>query len=265
MCIRDRSLTGCTVDQDGDGVEPPEDCDDQDAAVSPGAAEVCDGRDNDCDGRVDIDALDARPWFLDADGDGVGAGEAVAACQAPDQHVEASGDCDDSDPRRHPGALDHPLDGLDSDCDGVDPEPTPPARLQRALKRLSEQGYETPITYAGQTCCTALPGGPARDGSQLDVEVDAFIWQVNLRSERRLGPFRLQGGLTCFVFPNAQSRTKSDAPRRYVDWLLDDRTFKRPAELWEDASMACVLDYPSPNREVVAKEAKAALDAAEAD
>jgi streptogramin lyase len=41
------------VDSDDDGFLPPEDCDDSDAAVNPGATEVCDGSDNNCDGNID--------------------------------------------------------------------------------------------------------------------------------------------------------------------------------------------------------------------
>ncbi|MBI4603530.1 MAG: hypothetical protein HY721_16380 [Planctomycetes bacterium] len=40
-------------DQDGDGFSPPQDCDDMDARVNPNAQEVCDNRDNDCDGATD--------------------------------------------------------------------------------------------------------------------------------------------------------------------------------------------------------------------
>ncbi len=41
-------------DQDGDGYTPADgDCDDNDASVYPGAAEQCDGQDNDCDGDTD--------------------------------------------------------------------------------------------------------------------------------------------------------------------------------------------------------------------
>ncbi|MDO9280679.1 MAG: MopE-related protein [Pseudomonadota bacterium] len=51
------------VDADGDGSTADEDCDDGDATVFPGAPELCDGRDNNCDGRFDIDE--------DADEDGL--------------------------------------------------------------------------------------------------------------------------------------------------------------------------------------------------
>jgi hypothetical protein len=51
------------VDADGDGYADDEDCDDRDETVYPGAPELCDGRDNNCDGRFDIDE--------DADEDGL--------------------------------------------------------------------------------------------------------------------------------------------------------------------------------------------------
>ncbi|MBI4817286.1 MAG: putative metal-binding motif-containing protein [Deltaproteobacteria bacterium] len=42
------------VGEDADGVTTCEgDCDDRFSAVKPGAAEVCDGSDNDCNGLVD--------------------------------------------------------------------------------------------------------------------------------------------------------------------------------------------------------------------
>jgi hypothetical protein len=45
--------TAGTPDNDGDGVSRDNDCDDYDPEIHPGAVEVCDGVDNDCNGTVD--------------------------------------------------------------------------------------------------------------------------------------------------------------------------------------------------------------------
>ena len=65
--------SGGGPDSDLDGYGENEDCDDADPAVNPGASEVCDGVDNNCDGQVDgFDAVDAQTRYTDADGDGFG-------------------------------------------------------------------------------------------------------------------------------------------------------------------------------------------------
>jgi hypothetical protein len=91
--------TPCGADYDGDGWCAPEDCDIVDASVYPGAPELCDGLDNDCDGVVPAAEFDA-----DSDG--------FWPCQ---------GDCNDGDGTVLPGAPEL-CDGLDNDCDGVVPE-----------------------------------------------------------------------------------------------------------------------------------------------
>jgi len=89
-------LTG-GFDDDGDGwTDKCGDCDDDDASVYPGAEELCDGLDHDCNGTVD----DA-----DLDGDGY----LATAC--------GGGDCDDLDPVTNPDSTEV-CDGLDNDCDG---------------------------------------------------------------------------------------------------------------------------------------------------
>ena len=53
------------VDEDGDGVPAEEDCNDQDADISPNVPELCDWVDNDCDGVVDGWSLCAGSFELD--------------------------------------------------------------------------------------------------------------------------------------------------------------------------------------------------------
>ena len=106
-------------DEDGDGVEFEEDCDDLNAEVFPGAPELCDGLDNDCDGRVDDEPSDAPAWHADADGDGYGdPNSAVTACEAPAGLIADNSDCDDATTTVNPAAAEV-CDGLDNNCDGL--------------------------------------------------------------------------------------------------------------------------------------------------
>jgi hypothetical protein len=106
------------VDADGDGYDASEDCDDEDAAVHPGAEETCNGIDDDCDGATDEDPTDGSTWYADADGDGYGdAGQTVEGCDPGEGWTEEPGDCDDSEAAVHPGA-EEICNGIDDDCDG---------------------------------------------------------------------------------------------------------------------------------------------------
>jgi hypothetical protein len=90
-------------DADGDGFTSDVDCDDSDPNVFPGAVELCNGKDDDCDGAVD----EGLP-VIDADHDGH---YLPGSCAAP------ADDCDDTDPAVYPGAAEV-CDAKDNDCDG---------------------------------------------------------------------------------------------------------------------------------------------------
>ncbi|MCK6586562.1 MAG: hypothetical protein HUU21_32765 [Polyangiaceae bacterium] len=98
------------IDNDGDGATSCDDCDDADSATYPGATEVCDGKDNNCDGAID----EGNVCCVDPDGDGVcDPADNCPGVANPDQ-ANADGDllgdaCDDC-----------PFDAAnDADGDGV--------------------------------------------------------------------------------------------------------------------------------------------------
>ncbi|HMP86452.1 MAG TPA: putative metal-binding motif-containing protein, partial [Lacibacter sp.] len=76
------------------------DCNDDNATVFPGAPELCDGIDNDCNGITD-DNLPLNVWYRDADEDGFGNPfEILRTCSPtpPPGYVSNDDDCDDSNP-----------------------------------------------------------------------------------------------------------------------------------------------------------------------
>jgi len=115
----DASITDIDCDRPSGYVADSTDCDDTVGTTNPGADEVCDGVDNDCDGEIDEEgATDASTWYADSDGDGYGDASATAiGCDQPSGYVADGSDCDDTDGSEHPGA-DEVCDGDDDDCDG---------------------------------------------------------------------------------------------------------------------------------------------------
>ena len=96
----------CEGDTDGDGVANEFDCLPLNPAAYPGAEEVCDGVDNDCDFVVD-------QGFPDSDADG------LKNCVDPDDDDDVSpddADCAPLNPAVHPAAVEV-CDGVDNDCD----------------------------------------------------------------------------------------------------------------------------------------------------
>jgi len=108
------------TDRDGDRFAPADgDCDDDDPDVNPGAPETCNGIDDDCDGMIDVGALEAEPRWTDRDGDGFGTGDPVSACPDAADTASVGGDCDDTAADTNPGAEERCNDGIDNDCDGT--------------------------------------------------------------------------------------------------------------------------------------------------
>jgi len=142
------SLVTYYLDEDRDGYGTPfesfercapqsnwtdnaDDCNDRDRRINPGADEICNNIDDDCDTFVDDDdpnILEASQdtFYRDGDGDGYGdASRPVLACVAvPGFSTPRSTDCDDLNAMINPGAVDICNGGIDDDCDPSTDEDT---------------------------------------------------------------------------------------------------------------------------------------------
>jgi hypothetical protein len=99
------------------------DCDDTRATVHPGAAETCNGIDDNCSGVIDEGVK--TTYFADADGDGFGNPSVnTQACTRPTGYVTSNTDCNDTNNAVHPGATEV-CNGIDDNCNGSVDEGNP--------------------------------------------------------------------------------------------------------------------------------------------
>jgi len=92
------------------------DCNDNDPNINPGKAEICDGKDNNCNNQIDEGVL-LLVFYKDVDGDGYTDGTMQIGCTAPAGYVLSAkpGDCNDNDPNINPGKAEI-CDGKDNNC-----------------------------------------------------------------------------------------------------------------------------------------------------
>jgi hypothetical protein len=96
------------------------DCNDNNAAIKPGAIEICNGIDDNCVGGID-NGLTFNNYYTDADGDNYGTGTAQSLCANPGAgYATANGDCNDNNSAIKPGAADICGNSIDEDCSGSD-------------------------------------------------------------------------------------------------------------------------------------------------
>jgi hypothetical protein len=134
---------------------PADDCDDNDPKNYPGNAEVCDGRDNNCNNQID-EGL-GQTWVYDNDGDGHGS-QTTSACSSPGAGWHTgipADDCNDNDGAIFPGNPEV-CDGKDNNCNGQIDEgdtcPTIVLETKREKFTAGLGGVSSDPTFGNGTC-----------------------------------------------------------------------------------------------------------------
>jgi hypothetical protein len=197
------SILSAETDCDGDGFTPAQgDCDDADPARHPGAAEICDCIDNDCDGTID------RPdcTGFDHDGDGVECGldncPFVANPNQSDFDNDGVGDaCDNCIRVANANQADADADGAGDLCDNC------PATANASQADADADGRGD--------ACDNCPN--TANASQADADGDGL-------------------GDVCDNCPVANNATQADADFDGIGDLCDNCTaVANPAQLDADA------------------------------
>jgi hypothetical protein len=140
-------------------VENADDCDDTTAAANPGASEVCDTIDNDCDAAIDDDdsgVTGGTTYWEDGDSDGYGDPHvATTACAPPSGYVDNADDCDDTTAAANPGASEV-CDTIDNDCDSAIDDDDSDVTGTTYWEDADSDGYGNPLVSTN-TC--DMPSG----------------------------------------------------------------------------------------------------------
>ena len=152
------------------------DCDDGDDDIYPGAPERCDvsNEDEDCDSLkedADADSSGKSDAWFDADGDNRGdPALAGTRCDLGTEWADNAEDCDDTDAAMWTDRAEVCEDGLDYDCDSVDPN----CRLAGSLDLFDADATLKGDAFAGLGLSFAALGDVDSDGKD-DFAVSALL------------------------------------------------------------------------------------------
>lgn len=151
------------------------DCNDGSSDIRPGAPELCNRADDDCNGTVD-DGLNGLDYYTDADGDSYGSMYAAAqyACAPVTGKVTNRWDCHDGNPAIRPGATEE-CDALDNNCDGRIDEDCPDAAF--TLRLVGSTSAIAPGDRLEVTASASMPPS-AMSGMLARIDFDEAVLRL---------------------------------------------------------------------------------------
>jgi hypothetical protein len=153
-------------DHDFDGFPGPQDCDDGDATVYPGAPELCDGKDNDCDTVVD----EGNP----ESGGGCGTGEPGVCAAGTEQCIGGGLQC-----VANTSPSGEQCNGLDDDCDGSTDEGNPGGGGACGVSSVGACELGTLTCQGGSLTCVGAINPVAEQCNGLDDDCDGSTDEGN--------------------------------------------------------------------------------------
>ncbi len=143
------------------------DCDDSKAAVKPGAIEVCNGYDDNCNGQTDeAGATGCSTFYLDQDQDGYGLSLSQCLCVPANLYTATQkGDCNDSSKAANPGAAEI-CDNIDNNCNN---------QVDESCNKDGDMFCDKNMTVIGTPLVCTLGGGDCVD---TDAAVSPIATEV---------------------------------------------------------------------------------------
>ena len=207
-------------------VDNAADCDDTNAATRPDAEEICNGKDDNCDGIVDniLEPQAGSNWWRDADGDGYGdANEEINnTCSPPAGYVGNQDDCDDANPTINPSASEV-CNGIDDNCDGIVDEGCAPV-CTVTITAIQVDDESCPGAGDGSIEIVASTDGTGQLGYSIDGGSNFFFNHLffNLTPGTYDVVVQLFGGENCAATDIANVNASQNGPQTWYKDLDAD-------------------------------------------